>query len=264
MPLMADVETWEQVSRPAIGDWESYVRPLAPDILVRTLDDLLEAHRYYVRQVKSEGAAGLKTVSNPYEEPDRQAAQQCFEDLRKGTVSSLPSPHSVNPLRTYVMDEMLRYAGEQDLTVAVHTGYWGDFRQLDPLHMIPVIERHPNVRFDIYHLGFPWVRETLMMGKGFANVWINFCWNHIISQRIASDALDEAIDLLPRNKVLGFGGDFVVPVELAYGHIVMARENIARTLARRIESGQMDQDQALDLARRWLFDNPKELYRLDV
>ncbi len=203
-------------------------------------------------------------MSNPYEEPDRQAAQQCFEDLRKGTVSSLPSPHSVNPLRTYVMDEMLRYAGEQDLTVAVHTGYWGDFRQLDPLHMIPVIERHPNVRFDIYHLGFPWVRETLMMGKGFANVWINFCWNHIISQRIASDALDEAIDLLPRNKVLGFGGDFVVPVELAYGHIVMARENIARTLARRIESGQMDQDQALDLARRWLFDNPKELYRLDV
>jgi len=200
-------------------------------------------------------------ASNPYQEPSRQAAQECFENLRRGTASSLPSR---NPLRDYFVDEMIRIAGELDLVVCVHTGYWGDFRVLDPLHMIPILERHPKVRFDLYHLGYPWVRESLMLGKGFPNVWLNFCWTHIISQRFAMDGLDEAIDLIPMNKIIGFGGDYATPVEKVYGHLVMAREDIAAVLARRIERGSVSEDEALSLARQWLWDNPKELYRLKV
>ena len=66
------------------------------------------------------------------------------------------------------------------------------------------------------------------------------------------------------NKILAFGGDYATPVEKTYGHLVMAREDIAEVLSRRIESGQLTEDQALDLARKWLWDNPKELYRLDL
>ncbi len=39
---------------------------------------------------------------------------------------------------------------------------------------------------------------------------------------------------------------------------------IARVLAKRIERGQMTQDQALTLARQWFYDNPKTLYRLEL
>ena len=261
MPLVTDVGSWAEVSRPTVTDWQGTPRAMAPDIAVRTLDDLLDANRSYITQVKSEGAVGLKMVSNPYESPSRQAAQQCFDDLRTGAVSSL---NYINPLRDYVVDQMIRFAGEQDLVVAVHTGYWGDFRTLDPLHMIPIVERHPGVRFDFYHLGYPWMRESIMLGKGFANIWLNFCWTHIISQRFAIDALDEVIDVVPMNKVIGFGGDYALPVEKVYGHLVMAREDIAHVLARRIESGRMTEDQALTLARKWLFDNPRDLYRLSV
>jgi predicted TIM-barrel fold metal-dependent hydrolase len=130
--------------------------------------------------------------------------------------------------------------------------------------MIPILERHPKTRFDLYHLGYPWMRESLMLGKGFANVWLNFCWTHVISQRFAMDGLDEAIDLIPMNKIIAFGGDYHLPVEKVYGHLVMAREDIARVLARRIERKQMTEDQAIGLARKWLWDNPVELYRLKV
>ena len=153
---------------------------------------------------------------------------------------------------------------EAGLVIAVHTGYWGDFRQLDPLHMIPMLQRHPSAKFDIYHLGYPWMRETLMLGKGFPNVWLNFCWTHIISQRFAVAGLDEAIDLIPMNKILAFGGDYGVPVEKVYGHLVMAREDLAEVLARRIENGQLSETRALDLARQWLWENPRELYRLEL
>jgi predicted TIM-barrel fold metal-dependent hydrolase len=247
MPLI--YEMWDTLS------W----RGLQGSAPLHSLDDLIEARRGYVLRVKSEGAVGLKMASSPYGAPDRKGAMECFEQLRSGAVERLPMD---NPLRDYLVDEMIRFAGEQDLTVCVHTGYWGDFRRLDPLHMIPLLERHPRVRFDLYHLGYPWMRESLMLGKGFPNVWLNFCWTHIISQRFAMDGLDEAIDLLPVNKIIGFGGDYNIPVEKVYGHLVMAREDIARVLAARIERGLVDEDQALDMARQWLWDNPKELYRL--
>ena len=103
-----------------------------------------------------------------------------------------------------------------------------------------------------------------MLGKGFANVWLNLCWTHIISQRFVQIALDELIDTVPMNKILAFGGDYGLPVEKVYGHLVMAREDIARILARRIDDGQMTEAQALKIAHQWFWDNPNTLYRLNL
>jgi predicted TIM-barrel fold metal-dependent hydrolase len=250
MPLIYEVETWQALTRP----------PFEPNATIRCLDDYLDAVRRYVARVKSEGAVGLKMASNPYEEPKRAEALSAFDGLRDASSSRLPVP---NPLRDYIVDQTIAFATEADLVICVHTGYWGDFRTLDPLHMIPILQRHPNARFDIYHVGYPWMREALMLGKGFPNVWLNFCWTHIISQRFATDALDEAIDLIPMNKLLAFGGDYGVPIEKVYGHLVMAREDVARVLARRIERGQVTEDQALGLARKWFRENPVSLYRLE-
>jgi predicted TIM-barrel fold metal-dependent hydrolase len=249
MPMVYEMETWEAVAHPGFE----------PEATVRSLDDTLDAMRRYVVRVQAEGAVGLKMVSNPYQAPSRPEALAAFERLRSGAESRLPVP---NPLRDYVVDQTIAFAASQDLVIAVHTGYWGDFRTLDPLHIIPILQRHPKARFDVYHLGYPWVREALMLGKGFPNVWLNLCWTHIISQRFVVAALDEAIDLIPMNKILAFGGDYAVPVEKVYGHLVMAREDIARVLARRIMEGQMTESQALELARKWFWDNPRELYRL--
>ena len=251
MPMVYPMETWGDVVHPSFNLEAS----------VRTLDDYVDAVQGYILRVKAEGAVGLKMVSNPSTAPSREDAATAFGKLRDGSEPRLPVP---NPLRDYVIDQAISFATEQDLVVAVHTGYWGDFRTLDPLHMIPILQRHPNTRFDMYHLGYPWVRESLMLGKGFANVWINFCWTHIISQQFAVAGLDEAIDLIPMNKILAFGGDYNTPVEKVYGHLVMAREDIAEVLARRIENGQMSESQALDLAHKWLWDNPKKLYRLEL
>ena len=46
--------------------------------------------------------------------------------------------------------------------------------------------------------------------------------------------------------------------------LAMAREDVARVLAERIEEGQMTEPQALSLARQWFFDNAVELNRLEV
>lgn len=251
MPFFNNTCTWNTLSRPVFSR----------ETLVNTLDDYLGAAWKYICEVKSKGAAALKMMVRPNFEPDRAKALDAFEMLKKGSLSVLPD---ANPLTDYIHDCLIAFAEEQKLVIAVHTGYWGDFRKLDPLHIIPLLQRHPNTRFDVYHLGYPWAREALMLGKGNPNVWLDMCWTHIISQRFAQDALDEAMDLVPVNKLLAFGGDYGKPVEKVYGHLVMAREDVAAVLARRVRAGRLSETQAVGIARKWFLENPAELYGIQI
>lgn len=273
LPFFSEVKTrWGSLSRPLIDNgamrgireaqddrmvWPAF----GENAIINTLDDFVGAVMQYMARVKREGAVGLKFASKPSDTPSREAAMAAFEKLRTGSEQSLPEQ---NPIKDYVTDLAITYAEELDMTIAVHAGYWGDFRNLNPAHLIPYLQRHPKARFDLYHLGYPFIREALMLGKSFPNVWLNLCWVHVISPQCAINALDEALDLVPVNKVIGFGGDYHTPVEKIYGHLVIARENISRVLAGRVLAGGMTTTQALKIAERWLFMNPRELYQLKV
>ncbi len=228
---------------------------------VRSLDDYLEMVREGLEKWRREGVVGLKMSSHRFLKPSRSSAIAFFDALKHNSGKRLPF---MNPLYCFLVDETLKMAGELNMVVAVHTGMWGDFRELDPQHMIPVFQRHPDTRFDMYHLGVPYVREAIIIGKNFPNVWLNMCWLHIISQRLACTALDEMIDLVPVNKIIAFGGDYEIPVEKVYGHLVMAREDVASVLGKRVEEGFMTENEAVELARAWFYENPRSLYQLKV
>jgi len=253
MPLdtYAGIWSWEQVSKNCQG----------LGMTVNSLDDYIGVMREGLVRWKKQRVVGLKMASQAFSQPNRKEACECFERIRNGGTENLGH---INPLWTFLMNKMLDICAAEDLTVAVHTGVWGDFRTLDPTHMIPVIMAHPNTRFDVYHAGIPYPREAGNMGKNFPNIWLNLCWTHIVSPQMTCSTLDEWMDLVPVNKIIAFGGDYGMPVEKVYGHLVMARENIARVLARRIEDGLMTEDQAVAVARKWFLENPRELYRLAI
>jgi predicted TIM-barrel fold metal-dependent hydrolase len=226
-------------------------------VALRDVEDAAAAARARLARDRDEGAVGFKTVAYSRGRPDVHAARQAFRGLRN-------TGHAANPsaIEDYVHDEMLKAAAELDMTVAVHAGVWGDFRRMDPKNFIPEIERHPSLRIDLFHLGMPMVRDAVMVGKNFPNVSLNLCWSHVVSQRMARHGLDEALDLVPINKIIAFGADYRVVVEKAVGHLIMARENVAAVLAGRVEDGEMDEATAVGIARRWFYDNPKRIYRL--
>jgi predicted TIM-barrel fold metal-dependent hydrolase len=228
---------------------------------VKSLDDYLELVRKGLEKWKSEGVVGIKMGSRPFKKPVKSQANTTFEKIMRNEKKKLPK---LNPLYIYLIEEMLDMAADLGLVVAVHTGMWGDFRTLDPQHMIPIIERHPKTKFDIYHMGIPYVRQTAIIGKNFPNAWLNLCWCHIISPKITCTTMDELIDLVPINKIIAFGGDYGLPVEKVYGHLVMARENIAKVLGKRIEENLLTENEAIDIAKKWFYNNPKELYNLDI
>ena len=130
--------------------------------------------------------------------------------------------------------------------------------------MISVFEKYPDVRFDLYHLGVPYIRETLIIAKNNRNVWLNLCWTHTISESMCVAAVEEASEMVPMNRIIAFGGDYKYSVENVYGHLVMAKENIAEAFARRTARGNLSVSQAVTQIRKWFWDNPVELYHLDL
>ncbi len=256
MPMghYADVQSVEQVEQ------------LAADLCttVSSLEDYVAVIRKGLETWRAEGAVGIKMMSAPPNEAprDEAAAARAFALVRGGVE---PAPDVKAPLYTYLVHEMLDMCVELDLVVAVHMGMWGDFRTLDPEWMITTLAQHPNTRFDLYHMGMPRVRVAGVIGKNNPNAWMNLCWTHIISPRMTVSALDEYIDLVPLNKIIGFGGDYSSRcVEKVYGHLKMAREVIAEVLARRIDRGTMGLDEAIEICRLWLYETPRQLYNLDV
>jgi predicted TIM-barrel fold metal-dependent hydrolase len=118
---------------------------------------------------------------------------------------------------------------------------------------------YPRVRFDLFHIGYPYQGELAVLAKLFPNVHADFCWAHIVSSVDARAALHTMIDTVPINKVFGFGGDYRYP-ELSYAHLLMARENIAQVLAERVEMRDMTEDQAAEIGRMLLAGNAARVF----
>ncbi len=234
----------------------------AVGVELKMLADYDEVLDGLLADFKRKGVVGFKTMSRELADPTPGAAVQAFQEGLKGR------SYDRALLDAYLTHRAFDAIGAADLVVAVHCGIiwdnWNNFYALHPRNMVPKLLKHRNTRFDLYHAAIPWVREIAIIAKELPNAYLNMCWCHVISQQMSISALDEWLDLVPVNKIIGFGGDYHRPVEKIYGHLVMAREDIAAVLARRVGDKQMTFGEAVSLARMLLFDNPRELYRLDV
>jgi len=97
--------------------------------------------------VKVERVIGLKTVSNPFREPPSPVkAEILFRKIGEDKYSN----SDIELLRLFLLEKIYKLCNKYDVVVAVHAGVWGDFRNLDPRHMIPIFERFPETRFISY------------------------------------------------------------------------------------------------------------------
>ncbi len=222
------------------------------------LDWMEEDFHQYLKR----GRVGIKAICFPYEPPDPAKADAIFDSLYSRGGEPTLSPAERYALASVIYERAFQLAQAHGLTVAVHSGVWGDFRESAPAHLIPMATRYPDVNFDLFHLGIPYVREAVMIGKMFPNVSLNLCWATVLSPELTVRMLDECIDMVPLNRIIAFGADYNLPVEKVYGHLKMAKEVVARVLAKRVQRGEMDLSQARRIAGMWFYDNVVGIYRL--
>ncbi|MGE5597754.1 MAG: amidohydrolase family protein [Bacteroidota bacterium] len=244
-------------------------------ITVRTLDDWLEAFRRELDDALQNGVIALKCSlayhrSLHFADVGYAAARAAFAGVmaaweREGRRSDAPVPFPPE-LQDYMMHHILRVAGEKRLVLQIHTGLQeGNGNHLpnsDPSLLTNLFLTHPGVRFDLFHIGYPYQGVVCALAKVFPNVHIDMCWAHIISPSASRRALDDFLDAVPYNKISAFGGDYLF-VDGVYGHLHLARENVSRVLARKVEEGVFSREKALAVARALFYENPRRLFGLE-
>jgi uncharacterized protein len=210
------------------------------------------------------GCLGIKMCSDFLTDPpDQAAAAAAFSALAENRLT----PAGAVDLGIWMTDRLLKKCGKEGLVVAVHCGLvWtvgADFYQYHPKSAFLMSLRHPQTTFDLYHAGIPWVREIAVMANQSPNIFLNMTWAYQISPDMMTHALNEWLDLVPVNKIIGFGSD-AVPVEKTAGALDLSRECIAEALAARLQNRgtSLTLTRAANLCRLFLYDNPARIYNL--
>ena len=232
--------------------------------------DLKRALAAQFEQSMALGMVAVKTTlayqrTLAFEDVSEADAQRAFDGVMRD--EALPpedyrrlESRPYKALADHLFHHLVQLAEGHGVPFQIHTGLHagnGNFvTHSRPPDLTNLFFRYPRVTFDLFHLGYPYHHEAAVLTKTFRNVCLDFCWMHVVSPRIAIRTLDEALDLIPANKLFGFGGDYRYP-ELSYAHLVMARRNIAAALALR---GDLTVPEAVRIGRGLLHDNPARVF----
>ncbi len=239
---------------------------------ITSLDEFLEAVFEVFKCCMARGCVGIKDQSAysrviSYDLVSTAEAEKQFNLVLADPRNSLGWPQG-KPLNDFLFHQYMRFARELDLPVQLHTGHMAGIRnrvdKTNAANLISVLELHRDVHFDLFHGNWPYLGDLLFLGKNYPNVALDCCWLHIIDPDYASELLERSVLTLPHTKVHGFGGDYGDVPEYVAGHLHIARENIAGTLARLIERGWLNEEQALSLAADWLYNNPNRFFKLGL
>lgn len=237
------------------------------NVPIHNLYQAQAALRKLTEQYVAKGVIGIK-LAHAYTRT-LHALPVAEEEAERLFIRVMEADHlengEIKVLQDYFIFYLADMAREMGLIFQIHTGVqtnWGNIPDSDPLLLIPLLKSFPEVRFDLFHAGYPYSRELGMLGKHFPNVWLNMAWMYVISIAASRQLLTEWIDLVPGYRLLGFGSDVHFP-EMIYGHLAMARACMADVLAAKVEQDFLSEEEAVSLARRMFRDNAMALYGLE-
>jgi predicted TIM-barrel fold metal-dependent hydrolase len=233
-----------------------------PDAPTRSFDDYLDYLRELFTGWRERGAVALKSASAyerplAYDEGDRSAAAAVF-GRRPETVSS--GKRAV--YESTMFHFFCQLAATFGVPFQVHTGL-GELSGSRPLLFEPVIVRHPDVHFVLFHAGYPWYGEAAGLAHNHNNISLDMVWAPIISTSAAVAALHEFIEVARSSDRIAWGSDTWTSEE-AIGALLAWQHVMATVLSQKVEAGYFDMAEAEALAHKLLFRNAALIYGFPV
>ena len=262
--LMQDLCIWKMFEGP---DFEQCGK--RPGIKVTCLSDWHKViewwfNKYgrYAVAVKSLNAYARKI---DYEKVRPEEAKPIFEKkLNKQTLT----PTEKKALEDHLFWYAVEKATAHNLPVKLHTGYHAgnDYMVLPWLHDNPgsataLCRLSPETRFVFMHICYPYYEEMISIAKHYTNAYMDMCWAWIINPVGAKDFLKKYLVTAPANKILTFGGDYVI-VEAVLGHATIARRGIALALSELVEEEWLSLGDALELTDPIMHGNARSIFNL--
>jgi predicted TIM-barrel fold metal-dependent hydrolase len=238
------------------------------EVSLHRLEDFVDLTLRTLDRLRQWGCPALKNAMAyardlGFDKVSRHEAELAFNRIFAGRGEGC-SRAEVRPLQSYTLHAILQWAQAHEMTMIFHTGLqasgYNYISEANPVLLTNLFMEYRDLHFNLFHSGYPYVRECGVLANYFPNVWADLAWTHFISGAGVRQFLLDWLDLVPSSKILGFGDDLRYP-ELIAGHLYMARENLAAVLAERVTRGWDTREEALALARRLLRDNAHECFR---
>ena len=260
------VPAWQPVAFLNYNDLEAVanLRKPLPELEKITLKEYCEYYgQYFLKQI-SDGAKVLKFPvaywrSLYFEDVSYDEAGKIFDDIK------MKNDHFPKKLQDYMMHFILQSAMESGIAVQIHTGIQEgmghNLEDSNPMLLKNLFNKYPKLVFDLFHTGYPYERELTVLAKYYANVYVDFCWSHLISPFAAKNAFYEMLDVIPYTKIFGFGGDYVF-FDGVVGHLTLAKQNICTVLSQKVTNKECSIELAQKIQQAVLYDNAKRVFKL--
>lgn len=224
---------------------------------ITSFDQYIEAMCTEISTKKNNGIVAIKNASayernQVYDNTDRLKAGLAFDN-------PYATSEDIKNFSDYIMFSIAGLAEELDLPIQMHAGL-GNIDNTRAIGMRKLIQTFPNVKFDIFHAGYPWISDILALLHNLKNTYVNLCWLPIISTTEAREFIKKALEVAGAHRIC-WGCD-VLTAEESYGAVLAMRHVLADALADMIIDDAMDMEYAEYVVRRILYDNPKELYKI--
>jgi hypothetical protein len=240
---------------------------------IHTLDDFIAALGIAFHKAMDKDNVAVK-IGTAYERT------LFFEDVSKeraeavfNKIMNLPSGETlsynggeIKPLQDYMVHRILDLAKANNTPVQIHTGLQaGDgniIENSNPAHLANLFLKYRDVKFILFHGGYPFGGQLASLAKNFRNVYIDMCWLYIISPSYSERYLHEWLETVPASKIMAFGGDFR-NVENIYGHLLFAKQVVTKVLTEKVRDGYFSENEALKIAQLIFHDNAIRILKLD-
>jgi len=235
---------------------------LAPES-VRSFSDYLNTlDRTFEAAVKA-GAVGVKSTL-AYERTlffDNAAKADAERIFSKGLNEVGPQERKV--FQDFMMHTVCEKCAEHGLPFQIHTGIQAGIlntlTNAQPTLLTNLFQKFSDVRFDLFHGGYPYLREAGILAKYFPNVYVDACWVAHISPTAYKQALNEWLEVVPSNKIFAWGGDHLL-IEHSYASLNLAKDLVSDVLAAKVTSGYFSKKVAFMVADRIMGQNAAEVY----
>jgi predicted TIM-barrel fold metal-dependent hydrolase len=208
----------------------------------------------------------LKTSKPTFHEAEKQ-----FNRLFSCFIEEPISQQESVVLQDYLIHHVIQCSIKYELPIQIHTGHHETsvsgngniITNSNVTDLLPLLLAYPDAKFVLLHCSIPYHQEYLTIVKNFPNAYADFTWVYIISPSVAKQIMHQMIEMVPQNKIFGFGGDYNV-IEGTYAHQKLARKIVADVLLEKVQEDMLTEKEAVEFAQRIFRDNLIEFYKLKV
>ena len=234
--------------------------------VIRTLDDVREAVRWYVGHIPSEVASTATHISTDIdyrpvtgsEMESALARRDGAREAERDIYASYINEAFLAELESKRPDVVFQFSfGAEPLPFETASR----LSQRTIAQLAEIVSRHPTLRFQCFLSSRHANQSMCTLCRELPNLSLVGYWWHNFFPSTIRQVLEERLDMLPTNRQIGFFSDAYC-VEWAYAKARIVKQELARVLAEKVECGQYDVELAVDIAREILFDTPQTLLRL--